>query len=256
MTAVTVAACQLFLSVRTTVVAMSISFVALICIERFVAVTYPLKFKLDVARKFTFVSLCICIVVDLIAGLLPPAFYTQVDNGQCRLNANSNDNISHTPFIASLYTIVMVIPFILIVTLTPVILYKLHQQRIARAALISQERTGRFKTTLMLITVVVAFVVLYCIPTMLYLILNLEWLETESETDAMARINIITCLQLNHSINFLLYGITNEEVREQLFCQFKCCKRGNYLAEEAKQEIPVNEVGDIEMQNMTTDQSP
>ena len=221
--------CKIFFSIRKSVANISLSIIVLICIERFVVVVFPLKLNIVSQRKVTIISLCICVVIDVTAGVLTAAFYTQVIDGTCRFNVNSNRTFGAM----ILYSIVIIIPIIIILTLTPIIIYKLYQQREERARLMNQERrSGMFQTSVMLISVVIAYIVLFGTPITFYLIFNLDGYDSDTEKASIAQICILTCFQVNHSTNFLVYGISSAKFRKQLLSQFGCLCRQEHLSTE------------------------
>ena len=252
--------CAIDLSVRTFGSFASVSITTLICLERFVAIVYPLKFRLVWAKKFTFVSLSVCVGFDLVAGSLLSGLYSEVHDGQCHINGNSDQIIPYTPLRVVLYSVAVAIPVLIVASLTPIIIYKLYKQHAGRSELSNQAPSGGlFQRNLMLTSVVIAFIILYVIPSTVYLLLGMDaHSDTETTPYPVAKICILTCLQVNHSINFLFYGISNDKFRKQLvdqfgcLCQFECSCRQEQSAEEENGEyLPVGS-GDIciEMQDM------
>ena len=222
--------CLIFLSTRQTLACLTLSIIVLICIERFVVVVFPLKVNFVSLRK-TLILLSICVVLDLTAGVFPAALFSQVNGGRCRINVNSNPSIPYPPLRAMLYTVVIIIPLITVLSLTPVIIYKLNQIRAIRSRLTNQERRiGIFQTSVMLMSVVVAYIILVGIPFTCYLALNLEGYEIDTEASTVARVCTLVIFQTNHSTNFIIYGISSEKFRKKLLSQFGCsCKNGRKL---------------------------
>ena len=242
--------CQIFLSIRQTVANISLSIIVLICIERFVVVTFPLKVNLVSQRKVTIISLCVCVVFGLITGILPAALYKQDNGKRCRVNVNLNPKVLYI-----LNIIAIIIPIIIVLTLTPIIIYKLYQRHGKRAKLTNQERnSGIFQRSVMLISVVVAYIVLCGIPITFYLIFNLDGYETDAESKIIANMCIVTCFQVNHSTNFLVYGISNAKFRKQLLSQFEF--KREHLATEGNPGIPARGADIIEMQNLNAGSTP
>ena len=252
--------CRIFMSVRISGAYTSVSVIALICLERFAAIVFPMKFKLVWARKFTFVSLSVCVVFGLVAGPLVSTFYSDVHDGHCYFNGGSAQIIPYAPLRAVLYSVTVAIPVLIVASLTPIIIYKLYKQQTARANLSNQVPSGGlFQRNIMLTSVVISFIILYVIPFTVYLLLGMD-VHTNAEPTPypVARICLLTCMQVYHSINFLMYGLSNDKFRKQLFeqveclCQFECsCRQEQSAAEENDEYLPVGS-GDIciEMQDM------
>ena len=240
--------CKIFLSIRQSVANISLSIIVLICIERFLVVVFPLKFKLVSirrVRKVTIIALCICMVIDVIAGVLIAALYSHVNGGRCRINVISKRSALYPPFGAMiLYSVTIIIPIIVVLTLTPIIIYKLYQQRAAKARLMNKERSSEmFQRSVMLISVVIAYIVLFGIPITFYLAFDLNGYDTDTENTTIVQICILTCFLVNHSTNFLVYGISNAKFRKQLLSQFGCLCRREHIATEEYHGIPEIDIG-------------
>ena len=242
--------CKTIVSLQRTTSIMSISIIVLIAIERFIVVVFPLKAKVILSRKVTIRSLCICGVLVLLFGIGPSFLISPVNEGRCSLNSNFMQNRSGTIFA---YSISIVVPFLVVLALTSIIIYKLYKQNAKRANLTSNKtlRSGQVRKTIMLTSVIVVYVILVGIPTTLFLVFQLNSSQNDITTrDLIERACSLTCMQVNYSINFLVYGLSNVDFRQRLLSMLGCpCKR-NHSAPAAMHSKPAGKVNSIQSEQI------
>ena len=216
--------------------------IVLICIDRFIAVQYPLQFKQIVSRKVRVLSLCICGCMCLLSGIVNAVMFSEIKNGVCQLGSSEQttfiQRIVRFLFLSLFY---VVIPMGIIISLTPVIIFKLKQQHAVRARLTAKDESSQMiRTSVMLISVVIAYIILVGVPSLVFFGLRLGGVDGNVSNDILI-ILVATAIQINHSTNICLYVISNKEFREKFLRLFGCsCKTGR-SGIESDQVMPMND---------------
>lgn len=228
--------CKLYFVIRRTSKVTSSWFVVGLCIERFIAVWFPLRAKFVVTKRVVLTGiLAVCLIVlaftgsfsyssKVVAGICQPDVYdrtdaAEVDRFGAMLKAGS-----------CLYSI---IPMVILITLTPLIVAKMVQQNqkrlvMAGPAINKVKDDGR--VTAMLIGVVIAYVILVLPITILHnAAYELKISAFASNNEDFNLFKEISQLleQLNHTLNFFLYVMTSYRFRS-VFMNFLTC--GHYRA--------------------------
>ena len=200
--------CIIFMCVYRTAMFSSPSIIVLKCMERFVAVVFPFKSKRILSRKVSIASLCISVFLSLIVGFLPSILYSKVKDGVCQLNANIYHTIPHIILRVVIYSFVAVIPMMMLLTLTPVIILKLYRQRAVQTRLTTQQLSTRlFRRSVMLISIVTAYMILVGIPSTVYIVFILNSSLAVAENEAYfntVTVCIFTGIQINNNRNFMV----------------------------------------------------
>ena len=199
----------------------------LICIDRFLAVQFPLKFKSMVTREVRLVSVCVCACVSLFIGLVTSIQYTKINNGICQLGHGPSKTLAQFGLRLMLFILATVIPMMILLSLTPVIIFRLKQRQTVMAKLTNKEEGTRLvRTSVMLTCVVVAYIILVGIPYAAFTVLRFRGVAGNASTEVML-LCIITSAQMNHAINICLYNISNKEFREEFLRLFGCSCSGD-----------------------------
>ena len=217
--------CTLYVAVDRTAKTNSAYLTVLICIDRYIAVQYPLRYKRILSRKVRIVSVCVSGCIALFVSLVPSIQNSEIKNGICQYGSSENANFIFSLLMLSIFTF---IPMMVLLSLTPIIIFKLCQRQAIRARLTTKEDSTRlFRTSSMLICVVVAYIILVGIPTAVFIALRLGGAGGNASTDTLV-LYVATAMQINHSINIVFYVISNIEFRQQflrLFCRSCYCER-------------------------------
>ena len=200
----------------------------LICIDRFLAVQYPLKFKSMVTRKVRIVSLSVCASISLFVGLVLSLNYSTTSNGICQLGYGPAKTLAQYGLVLLVFALFTVIPMVILLSLTPVIIFRLKQRQTIMAKLTNKEEGTRLvRTSIMLTCVVVAYIVLVGIPSAVFTLLRVWGGDGAVSTDVLPQC-LITAVQINHVINICFYNISNKEFREDFLRLFGCsCNIGH-----------------------------
>ena len=207
--------------------------VVLICIERFVAVCFPLKAPIINRKRFAVVGI---VLIYLIIGAYNGVWVTFADRlvgGVCRPNTQPPGfvTINRTFLIVGL-SIYSFIPCLILITLTTFIIIQLYSARRVRRNMLARLTEESYedptsKTTLMLLCIIVAFVILVmpiAVAHLIFFIKRQPIFEVKDVAIVVYR-EVATLLEhINYSINFLLYVVACPSFRNHLPLIF-CCGR-------------------------------
>ena len=195
---------------------------ALICIDRFLAVQFPLDFKSMVSRKIRVISLCVCACISLLVGLALSINYYTINNGICQLGFASPQTFTQYGLRYLLLVFFTFIPMVILLSLTPIIIFRLKQREMLMAKLRSREDGTRLiRTSIMLVCVVVTYIILVGIPSVVFAVWRVRGAEG-NVTNENTVLYVITSVKVNHAINICLYNISNKEFREQFLRLIGC----------------------------------
>ena len=207
---------------------MSSLVIVLVCIERFVAVWFPLKAKSFSSRRTAMFEICgIFLLACFVSG-----FRTQtvgIKDKICLAVVDTPYN-KHLKALCSIMgmTIRTLIPTSTLLLLTPPTIAKLFYQRHLRLQMSNgkaQKSDETFRVSMMLLCVAVAFCLLvtpYCLSKHGYLLVGTNIVSTS--TPAMRVLNEVRliCEQLNCVINFVLYVLISREFRRHFYNILTC----------------------------------
>ncbi|XP_060075386.1 growth hormone secretagogue receptor type 1-like [Ylistrum balloti] len=212
--------------------------VVFLCVERFVAVWFPLKAKSITTKIRTILALAVVYMVMITFNSVW-SFSSRIVDGMCYPDAyDRSDPFQSAKYANMIYmgcALYSIAPMSIMAVLTTLILYKLTAYRHKRKQLTSQARksdTEGVKTTAMLLGIVAAYIVLVLPVTMLHLMAfffkinafgdNAKGFLVFKEVSQLLE-------QLNYSINFFLYIMTSTQFRDGLYevlkidqCKIRC----------------------------------
>lgn len=196
-----------------------------LCIERFIAVWFPLKAKLLITKRAVSVYIVTVLVVIIIYTSVW-SYASKVVNGKCNPDVyDYTDPTERTRFGIMLQggtAIYSNVPTILLVTLTSLIVIKLSKHKKKRKRMTSIRRTSPqqdAKITAMLIGIVISYVILILPITFLH---NRAFLKQQTvyseKSSAFNLFKEIAQLmeKLNYCLNFFLYIMTSKQFRESI----------------------------------------
>ena len=217
--------CKLFKYIGRVAVICSSHFVVLICIERFIAVMFPLKAKFLLSKKLAYISISLISLTMFLVNI-PNIIYTGVKNGVCLPDFAMEPN-HPLPKAMSTMTLLLhtIIPTIILICLTPMILLQLYRQNMKRRQMgvVKSDVTGRI--TAMLISVVISYFLLICVFSIAFWLLTLTGvaiITSDSEWAKVFSAVYETAQLINYSFNFFLYGVTSRDFRFQI-CRMLGC---------------------------------
>ena len=148
--------------------------------------------------------------------------YSEVENGTCQLDTSAHKTYGHIILRFVVLALVTVISLVILLSLTPVIIFKINQRQAIKNRVTSKEEAARLiRTTVMLICIVLAYIIPIGVPTAVFAVLRLGGVDGNASNQIML-LFLVTAVQINHSINITFY-ISNMEFREQLMRLFGCC---------------------------------
>ena len=209
---------------------MSSLVIVLICVERFVAIWFPLKSRIFSSRRVAWIQVSVVFAISTFVS----GFRTQsvgIENEVCLAVAikehEHNERLVHICSVMGM-TIRTLIPTLTLLILTPPTVAKLFYQRRLRREMSngnSNQSDETFHVSLMLLSVVMAFCILItplCLTKHGYLFMGTNIVSTT--TDWMRNVNEIRliCEQLNCVINFILYVLLSSTFRHQIYAILTC----------------------------------
>lgn len=229
--------CKLYIMIRRLSKMTSSWTVVGLCIERFIAVWFPLKAKLLITkRSVSAFTLSVVAIIITYTGIW--SYASKVVNGKCNPDVyNYTDPRERTKFGIMLQggtAIYSNVPTVLLMILTTLIIIKLFQHRRKRRSLTQRPSSTSDqggKITAMLIGIVIAYVILILPITVLHNTAYQKRVKAFTETSSGFSLftEVVQLMeQLNYCLNFFLYIMTSRQFRETLFkiLSSKChCKR-------------------------------
>ena len=195
---------------------------ALICIDRFLAVQFPLEFKSMVSKKIRVISLCVCACISLLVGLGMSMNYHTINNGICQLGYTPPQTFTQYGLRLLLLGFLTFIPMVILLSLTPIIIFRLKQRETLMAKLRSRDDGTRLiRTSVMLVCVVVAYMILVGIPSVVFTVWRFRG-GGGTVTNLNTILYAATSININHAINIFFYNISNKEFREQYLRLIGC----------------------------------
>jgi hypothetical protein len=199
-------------------------FIVFLCIERFVAVKFPLKVKIVITEMRTKVYI-IVVYLTMTGFAIIMSFSTATGNMICKMDAIVTKE-KHMFRILLLIEIILysVGPIFLMSGLTPIIIIQLYKRYQYRKTLTNktvtwkerQELKELIRTTTVLISVVAAFII--CVtPITVFQQIFIDTKKIENTYSIFVfRETSPRLEQINYSINFFLYILTSSSFRKTL----------------------------------------
>lgn len=228
--------CKLYIMIRRLSKMTSSWAVVGLCIERFIAVWFPLKAKLLITKRAVSVYIVTVLVVIIIYTSVW-SYASKVVNGRCNPDVyDYTDPTERTRFGIMLQggtAIYSNVPTILLVTLTSLIVIKLSKHKKKRKRMTSIRRASPqqdAKITAMLIGIVISFVILILPITFLH---NRAFLKQQTVySEKSSGFNLFKEIaqlmeKLNYCLNFFLYIMTSKQFRESIgqILFFRCSQK-------------------------------
>ena len=217
--AITTVGCKVFMSVWFSAMFCSSMVVVLISVERFLVVWLPHKSRFLLSRETVFRTVWICATVIVIISVSVSVLYCEIDeDGICDPNPHGQiySSVLKTMPDTTLYKalgILLVSPWVVLLILTPMTVFKLYKQMAVRRQLTSKERgVGNFPASVKLTAVAVTYLTLIALP--LTTVSALVSSGISIGRDVVSGLTL--ALLLNHSANFVLYNIFDGEFRKKI----------------------------------------
>ncbi|XP_048729951.2 formyl peptide receptor-related sequence 6-like [Ostrea edulis] len=223
--------CKLYILIRRTSKMMSSWAVVGLCLERFIAVWFPLKAKLFVTKRL--------VLILVISGLVIIASFnavwsyaSKVVNGRCNPDVydytNSTERLKYGVMLQFGTGIYSNVPIILLTIFTTLIATKLFYHRRKRRSMTSRSSGDQdVRITAMLIGIAIAYVILIFPITVLHNIAYQKRLHAFTEaSDGFSLYKEIAQFmeKLNYCLNFFLYVMTSSQFRQELRTKLFSCR--------------------------------
>ena len=195
--------------------------VVLICLERFIAVWFPLKSKRFLSDRNISRALCAFLTPIVVIYAITPVLYAEIEDGTCvpnfpgTLNSTILHRLPNTTFYTASVGFILACFVLILSVFTPLIITELYKQRNLRRQLQTSGPNAQliateFKASVKLVAVVVSQLSLIGLPGIGYsLRISIDGNALEADT----RSALALVFLLNHSINFILYDVFDAEFR-------------------------------------------
>lgn len=201
-------------------------FVVCLCVERFIAVWFPLKAKIISTQKSAALQIfTVYLVIGSFNGAWTKNSRIPAD-GKCYPDyfdkTNKYDAEEYKAMLTAGSSLYSLVPLCILATITPLIVFKLARHREQRKRLATSTKSDSSqatKTTAMLIGIVVAYFTLVLPITLLHNIafyLGMKSFGDNPKGFLIFRDVAQILEQINYGINFYLYVLTSTQFREQL----------------------------------------
>ena len=189
--------------------------VVYICVERFIAVWFPLKAKyLLTKRSAVIISSCIFVAASIVG--ISSSLTSVVKFGKCLPYDDSTGAIPITFTVGAI--LIITAPTLILLSLTPLTIFKLIRSQLLRKRLTNNIARGAEQLTYMtamLVGTVIAYIFLVSSPLGARLVLTHTGI-TPVELQTRGLRELIAILeQINSASNFFIYGLLCSEFRNQ-----------------------------------------
>ena len=206
--------------------------VFLICLERFLAVWFPLRSRHFLSDRNISIAMCVCLIPIVVIYTVTPVLYTEIKDGICYPNFPGTEystvlnRLPDTTFYNASNGFILVFFALNLSVFTPLISIKLYKQRNIRRQLTTngpnaQLNATEFKTSVKLVAVVIAQLSLVVVPA---IGCSVGFVISGIPLDNNTRSACTLSLLINHSINFLLYNAFDSEFRRHILALLGCAK--------------------------------
>ncbi len=205
-----------------------------ISVERLISVVFPLKSKTyltrQLARRVTFGVICISVLVPLVC-FLAINVPVPVDFGSECLKFNKDPTSAEFLYFTIIWTVVVVLlPWITILVVTAITLWKLREASKRRQQMTSATSAAQndpHRTTKLMSLVIAFSFIITLIPEIIINAFAILQASNLSQFYAAVHLNsvIIVLLAAKSSLSFFLCIATNERFRQIVLGYFKICFR-------------------------------
>ena len=218
--------CRVFMAIYKIVSFNATLVIVLISIERFIVVWFPLKSQQLLTTKKIIISIVICSLVSFLLQIFP-AVFSNTEALKCVAQVNLAANVDEKqplvlgiPSYLFIRVILAALPGIILLIFTPLTIGKLlHRHVIRRHLTVQESNTGTFRISVLLMTVVVMFLLLYIAPNIIMVALFAGRI-TVHKGSLLECVFILS--HVNHSTNFILYAVFLKEFRGKLIAFLSC----------------------------------
>lgn len=220
--------CKLYFIILKSSKMMSSWFVVGLCVERFIAVWFPLKAKLIVTKRTVIVMISVIVMVIATFNGCWSYAYT-ITKGVCVHDGYNHNSTQEVQLFGGMLLAGLawysLIPIPVLVILTTLIIWKLTIQIRARKSMTTKSNDDiHIKITVMLIGINISFILLVC-PISIFQFVAFqkkshghgnhnEWLKVLKEFSQGLE-------QFNYGINFFLYVLTSQQFRDAFVGLFR-----------------------------------
>ena len=206
----------------------STAVVVLICIERFLAVWFPLRTRTILSERNMLKTVWICMSPIVLIFVTMSILYCEVRGGMCHPNFEGSLHSTvlkgkpNVTFYIASNGFLITSSMLILSIFTPLTIVKLYKQMVIRQQLTKRElNVTHFETSVKLIAVVIAHITLLGLPAISAILFGFLVIIPTRNT-----LSVLTALLLlNHCINFLLYNIFDTEFRRKVFALFGYIKK-------------------------------
>ena len=240
--------CKLFFFVVHFAKMLSAWFVVLICIERFVVICFPFHAKGMCTKTSAFRGIAVVIALSVVySGIWTLSTRTD-ERSQCNPSfVDPQTRLQATILIVIGSALIGIVPMAILIVLTPVMCLVLYKYRNLRKGMTSSRTNDVTKTSSMLITLCVTYVILQ-----LPLIVAHNMASNRSENVYTTKYVPLVVLykvgnileSINYSCNFFLYIACNRMFRLKILSLFQT-KSGPKTSEQTTTEIPISGLGRV-----------
>ena len=206
----------------------STAIVVLICMERFLAVWFPLKTRTILSERNMLKTVWICMTPIVLIFVTMPILYCEVRDGKCHPNFEGDAYSTvlkgkpNVTFYLACHGFIISSSMLILSIFTPMTLVKLYKQMVIRRQLTTAElNVSQFQTSVKLFAVVIAHITLLGLPLAFGILFSFIGIIPAGNTLSALTVPLL----LNHCINFLLYNIFDTEFRRNVFDLFGLTKR-------------------------------
>ena len=222
--------------------------VELICIERFLVIFFPLKARRFLTLRNTVIAVAACLLATLVSTSVFTVYSNDCrrDLTKSRSTASGSTDVAH----ARLVSVILYqhVPVVVLLGLTPLMVVKLTKQHAVRRRLTKTEsKTGHFQTSVLLVSIVIAFIILAVIPNLVLMALAARGIAIRGRNESFAALFFKMVLNpvgqmANYSINFIFYNAFNADFRRKTIILLGCSRPNGEQAVRQRKSGPTDDM--------------
>ena len=226
--------------------------VEVICIERFLVILFPLKSKRWLTTKNACISVAACLLSTMVSSIVFTVYSDDCrrDSTRNRSTASGSTEVAQLRLVSvALY---QYIPMAVLLSLTPVMIFKLFKQHTIRRRLTKTEsKTGHFQISVLLMAIVIAYTVLEVVPNLVLFALAASGIAIHGRNASLTTMFFKLVLQpvghmMNYSTNFIFYNTFNADFRHKTLILLGCSRRRDQTVKKDQNESnPANNVSSL-----------